>query len=56
MPITPAGAAACFLGDIVPMAAHLPAPRIMAYDLEPLVTLDAAGGYMPTATNVMSDG
>jgi glyoxylase-like metal-dependent hydrolase (beta-lactamase superfamily II) len=83
-----AGEAAIFLGDIVPTAAHLPAAWIMAYDLEPLVTLatkkvllaraareewqlvfehdpavararvepDAAGGYVPTATNVMSDG
>jgi len=33
------GEAACFLGDLVPTAAHLPAPWIMAYDLEPLVTL-----------------
>jgi glyoxylase-like metal-dependent hydrolase (beta-lactamase superfamily II) len=30
---------ACFLGDLVPTAAHLPAPWIMGYDLEPLVTL-----------------
>jgi glyoxylase-like metal-dependent hydrolase (beta-lactamase superfamily II) len=83
-----AGEAAIFLGDIVPTAAHLPAAWIMAYDLEPLVTLatkkvllaraareewqlvfehdpavararvapDAAGGYVPAATNVMSDG
>jgi glyoxylase-like metal-dependent hydrolase (beta-lactamase superfamily II) len=33
------GEAACFLGDIVPTAAHLPPAWIMAYDLEPLVTL-----------------
>jgi len=82
------GEAACFLGDIVPTAAHLPPAWIMAYDLEPLVTLatkkillaraareewqlvfyhdpvvsrarvapDAAGGYVPSATDVMSDG
>jgi glyoxylase-like metal-dependent hydrolase (beta-lactamase superfamily II) len=31
--------AACFLGDLVPTAAHLPAAWIMGYDLEPLVTL-----------------
>jgi glyoxylase-like metal-dependent hydrolase (beta-lactamase superfamily II) len=29
----------CFLGDLVPTAAHVPAPWIMGYDLEPLVTL-----------------
>ena len=34
------GEAACFLGDLVPTAAHLPAPWIMGYDLEPLVTLE----------------
>jgi glyoxylase-like metal-dependent hydrolase (beta-lactamase superfamily II) len=34
-----AGQAACFLGDLVPTAAHLPAPWIMGYDLEPMVTL-----------------
>jgi glyoxylase-like metal-dependent hydrolase (beta-lactamase superfamily II) len=31
--------AACFLADLVPTAAHLPAPWIMGYDLEPMVTL-----------------
>jgi glyoxylase-like metal-dependent hydrolase (beta-lactamase superfamily II) len=82
------GEAACFLGDIVPTAAHLPPAWIMSYDLEPLVTLatkkvllaraareewqlvffhdpvvararvepDTAGGYVPSATDVMSDG
>ncbi len=34
------GETACFLGDIVPTSAHLPAPWIMGYDLEPLVTLE----------------
>jgi glyoxylase-like metal-dependent hydrolase (beta-lactamase superfamily II) len=34
------GATACFLGDLVPTAAHLPAAWIMGYDLEPLVTLE----------------
>jgi glyoxylase-like metal-dependent hydrolase (beta-lactamase superfamily II) len=29
-----------YLGDIVPTSAHLPAPWIMGYDLEPLVTLE----------------
>ena len=81
------GEAACFLGDIVPTAFHLPPAWIMGYDLEPQVTLatkkallaraareewqlvfyhdpvvarsrvdaDAAGGYVPTATNVIGD-
>lgn len=34
------GEALLYLGDIVPTAAHLPAPWIMGYDLEPLVTLE----------------
>jgi glyoxylase-like metal-dependent hydrolase (beta-lactamase superfamily II) len=38
--VTSAGQTACFLGDLVPTAAHLPAPWIMGYDLEPLVTLE----------------
>lgn len=35
------GERACFLGDLVPTAAHLPLPWIMGYDLEPLVTLES---------------
>jgi glyoxylase-like metal-dependent hydrolase (beta-lactamase superfamily II) len=34
------GETACFLGDLVPTAAHLPLPWIMGYDLEPVVTLE----------------
>ncbi len=34
------GEALLYLGDIVPTSAHLPAPWIMGYDLEPLVTLE----------------
>ncbi len=29
-----------YLGDLVPTSAHLPAPWIMGYDVEPLVTLE----------------
>ncbi len=36
-----AGEVACFLGDLVPTAAHLPLPWIMGYDVEPLVTLES---------------
>jgi glyoxylase-like metal-dependent hydrolase (beta-lactamase superfamily II) len=35
------GERACFLADLVPTSAHLPLPWIMAYDLEPLVTLES---------------
>jgi glyoxylase-like metal-dependent hydrolase (beta-lactamase superfamily II) len=38
--VSDGGEAACFLGDLVPTSAHLPAPWIMGYDLEPLVTLE----------------
>ncbi len=34
------GERACFLADLVPTSAHLPLPWIMAYDVEPLVTLE----------------
>ena len=36
-----AGETACFLGDVVPTAAHLPLPWIMGYDVEPLRTLES---------------
>jgi glyoxylase-like metal-dependent hydrolase (beta-lactamase superfamily II) len=38
--ISDGGESAVFLADLVPTSAHLPAPWIMAYDLEPLVTLE----------------
>ncbi len=38
--VTDGGEGALFLGDLVPTSAHLPAPWIMGYDLEPLVTLE----------------
>ena len=38
--VSDGGETACFLGDLVPTSAHLPAPWIMGYDLAPLVTLE----------------
>ncbi len=38
--VSDGGESACFLADLVPTAAHLPAPWIMGYDLEPMVTLE----------------
>jgi glyoxylase-like metal-dependent hydrolase (beta-lactamase superfamily II) len=35
------GETLCFLGDVVPTAAHLPLPWIMGYDVEPLRTLES---------------
>jgi glyoxylase-like metal-dependent hydrolase (beta-lactamase superfamily II) len=38
-----------FFADLVPMAAHLPYPWIMAYDLYPLTTLDSKKKWIPQA-------
>jgi len=35
------GQTACFLADLIPTSAHVPLPWIMAYDVEPLVTLES---------------
>ena len=43
------GERACFLGDLVPTTAHLPLPWIMAYDLEPLVTLESKRSLLSRA-------
>ena len=45
------GETACFLGDLVPTTAHLPAPWIMGYDLEPLVTLETKKRILTQAAN-----
>lgn len=47
--VTDGGETACFLGDLVPTSAHLPAPWIMGYDLEPLVTLATKKAVLPKA-------
>jgi glyoxylase-like metal-dependent hydrolase (beta-lactamase superfamily II) len=44
------GETACFVGDLIPTAAHLPLPWIMAYDLEPLVTLETKRRFLERAT------
>jgi glyoxylase-like metal-dependent hydrolase (beta-lactamase superfamily II) len=43
------GERACFLGDLVPTAAHVPLPWIMGYDLEPLVTLETKRALLSRA-------
>jgi glyoxylase-like metal-dependent hydrolase (beta-lactamase superfamily II) len=40
---------AFFLGDLLPMHSHLPLPYIMAFDLEPLVTLEKKREYLQHA-------
>lgn len=39
--ITSEGESAIFLADVMPTSAHVPLPWIMAYDVEPLVTLES---------------
>ena len=40
---------AVFLADVVPTSAHVPLPWIMAYDVEPLVTLESKRALWPRA-------
>ena len=39
-----------FCGDLIPMSAHVPAPYIMGYDLQPLVTLQEKVAFLDRAT------
>jgi glyoxylase-like metal-dependent hydrolase (beta-lactamase superfamily II) len=43
------GETLCFLGDVVPTAAHLPLPWIMGYDVEPMVTLESKRALLARA-------
>jgi glyoxylase-like metal-dependent hydrolase (beta-lactamase superfamily II) len=43
------GERACFLADLVPTTAHVPLPWIMAYDLEPMVTLETKRALLSRA-------
>jgi glyoxylase-like metal-dependent hydrolase (beta-lactamase superfamily II) len=43
------GEVACFLGDVVPTAAHLPLPWIMGYDVEPLRSLESKRALLEEA-------
>lgn len=43
------GEVACFLGDVIPTAHHLPLPWIMGYDVEPLVTLESKRSLLAEA-------
>jgi len=45
------GETACFLGDVVPTAAHLPLPWIMGYDLEPMRTLESKRALLGRAAD-----
>jgi glyoxylase-like metal-dependent hydrolase (beta-lactamase superfamily II) len=47
--VTSQGATACFLADVIPTSAHLPLPWIMAYDVEPLVTLESKRSLLERA-------
>ena len=43
------GNKAIFLGDLIPTTSHVPYPYIMAYDLQPLVTLETKKKILPQA-------
>ena len=47
--VSDGGEHAFFFGDCVPTAAHVALPWIMAYDLEPLVTLETKRWLLPRA-------
>jgi glyoxylase-like metal-dependent hydrolase (beta-lactamase superfamily II) len=47
--IQSAGETACFVGDLIPTAAHLPLPWVMGYDLHPLVTLETKRWFLARA-------
>ena len=47
--ITQGGETLCFMGDLVPTAAHTPLPWIMGYDLEPMVTLESKRALLAKA-------
>jgi len=47
--VTDAGDTALFLADLVPTSAHLPLPWIMAYDVEPLRTLETKRAVLAEA-------
>lgn len=40
---------ACFVGDLIPTASHVPLPWIMGYDLEPLMTLETKRTFLARA-------
>jgi glyoxylase-like metal-dependent hydrolase (beta-lactamase superfamily II) len=43
------GRSLLFCGDLIPMSSHVPAPWIMGYDLQPLVTLREKTGVLASA-------
>jgi glyoxylase-like metal-dependent hydrolase (beta-lactamase superfamily II) len=47
--IASAGQIACFSGDVIPTMAHLPLSWTMAFDVEPLRTMDAKKGLLERA-------
>ncbi|HWO89701.1 MAG TPA: MBL fold metallo-hydrolase [Gemmatimonadales bacterium] len=49
--VTSDGESLVYLGDLVPTSAHLPAPWIMGYDVEPLVTLETKKRVLTRAAN-----
>ncbi len=38
-----------FMADLLPSAAHIPVPYVMAYDTRPLITLDEKAAFLKEA-------
>jgi glyoxylase-like metal-dependent hydrolase (beta-lactamase superfamily II) len=49
--VSDGGETLLFAGDLIPMAAHIPLPWIMSYDLQPLVTLEEKKKVLPLAVS-----
>lgn len=47
--VSDGGQTACFVGDLIPTAAHISLPWIMGYDLHPLVTLETKRRFLERA-------
>ena len=37
-----------YMADLIPMAAHIPLPWVMAYDIHPALTVQEKGEILPT--------
>lgn len=44
------GRTICFCADLIPSAAHIPLPYIMAYDVQPLLAMDEKEALLKTAS------
>jgi len=40
-----------YMADLIPMAAHIPLPWVMAYDIHPVLTVQEKGAFLPKAVD-----